>query len=59
MEAEGKAWGRPSRPSDADRGRIAAMKQMGRSIRAIAVALKVPRSTVARALAAGPESAVA
>lgn len=50
MEAEGRAWGRPSRLSDTQRVRIVAMKKAGKTIRATAVALKIPRSTVARAL---------
>jgi DNA invertase Pin-like site-specific DNA recombinase len=51
VEAEGKRWGRPSRLTEATRERIAVLRQDGRSIRDIAVALKVPRSTVARSLA--------
>ena len=51
LEAEGRPWGRPSRLSQADRARLHALRQEGRSLRDIAVAMKVPRSTVARALA--------
>lgn len=50
IEAEGGRWGRPSRVDDALRERARAMKAAGRTIREIAVALKVPRSTIARAL---------
>lgn len=52
IEAEGGRWGRPSRLSTEDRAKILAMHTGGRSIRAIAVALKIPRATVGRALAA-------
>ena len=51
LEAEGRPWGRPSRLSELDRARLRALRQEGRSLRDIAVAMKVPRSTVARALA--------
>lgn len=51
LEAEGRPWGRPSRLSPADRARLRALREEGRSLRDIAVAMKVPRSTVARALA--------
>jgi len=50
IEAEGKAWGRPTRLSQADLEQIQAMKSAGRSIRQIAAAVKCPRATVARAL---------
>jgi DNA invertase Pin-like site-specific DNA recombinase len=49
VEAEGGRWGRPSRVDDALRGRIVAMRAQGRSLRNIAVALKMPLATVARA----------
>ena len=51
MEAEGRPWGRPPRLSKADCVRIQGLQNEGRSIREIAMAVKVPRSTVARALA--------
>ena len=51
LEAEGRPWGRPCRLSQADRVRLRALRQEGRSLRDIAIAMKVPRSTVARALA--------
>lgn len=50
--AAGGTWGRPKRiatGSPVER-RIAALDAEGRSVRAIAVALKVPRATVARTL---------
>jgi len=49
VEAEGGRWGRPSRLDEEGVARVKAMRADGRSIREIAVALKVPRSTVARA----------
>jgi putative DNA-invertase from lambdoid prophage Rac len=52
VEAEGGKWGRPSRFSDEDRAKVLALHREGRSIRDIAVAVKVPKSTVARALKA-------
>ena len=52
LEAEGRRWGRPSRLTVADRARLRALRKQGRSVREIAVAMKIPRSTIARALAA-------
>jgi DNA invertase Pin-like site-specific DNA recombinase len=51
VEAEGGRWGRPSRVDRATRARAVEMAAEGRSVRAIAQALKVPRSTIARAIA--------
>lgn len=51
VESEGRKWGRPSRFDAAGLAKVKALKAEGRSIREIAVALKVPRSTVARAIA--------
>jgi DNA invertase Pin-like site-specific DNA recombinase len=51
LEAEGRPWGRPPRLSEAECARLRALRNQGRSVRDIAVAMKVPRSTVARALA--------
>ncbi len=56
IEAEGGKWGRPSRFSDKDRAQVLALHRQGRSIRDIAVALKVPKSTVARALKAAQQA---
>jgi DNA invertase Pin-like site-specific DNA recombinase len=50
VEAEGRSWGRPRRLSSGDCERLRALRDQGRSVRDIAVAMKVPRSTVARAL---------
>jgi DNA invertase Pin-like site-specific DNA recombinase len=48
LEAEGRPWGRPPRLDDATRAAILARRAAGESVREVAVALKVPRSTVAR-----------
>jgi DNA invertase Pin-like site-specific DNA recombinase len=54
VEAEGGSWGRPSRLDDVTRARIRRMQTKdGLSVREIAVALKIPRATVGRALKAG------
>lgn len=50
LREQGRAWGRPSRVSPEQREKIAALRCEGRSIRAIAVALKLPKSTVARSV---------
>src|SRR4051812_32606598 len=49
VEAEGKKWGRPARLDEAGVARVQALRAEGRSYRQIAVALKVPLATVARA----------
>ncbi len=46
----GEPWGRPSRLAPATRERIAELRAAGRTIRAIAAALRVPRATVGRAV---------
>jgi hypothetical protein len=46
----------PSRVDGKTLERVRRMRDEGRSIREVAVALKVPRSTVARALAARAEA---
>lgn len=51
VEASGGRWGRPRRIDPGTLARAVAMQAAGRTHRAIAVALKVPRSTVSRALA--------
>jgi DNA invertase Pin-like site-specific DNA recombinase len=50
LEAEGRPWGRPRRLTPAQVAAIRADKAAGRTVREIAQARKVPRSTVARAL---------
>jgi DNA invertase Pin-like site-specific DNA recombinase len=48
---EGRPWGRPPLVDAAGHKRIRKLRTEGRSVRAIAVALKLPRSVVGRALA--------
>jgi DNA invertase Pin-like site-specific DNA recombinase len=50
VEAEGGRWGRPSRVDAATRERAVKLKTAGKTVRDIARTLKVPRSTIARAL---------
>ena len=51
VEAEGGRWGRPSRVDRATRERAVELHAAGKSVRDIARTLKVPRSTIGRALA--------
>jgi DNA invertase Pin-like site-specific DNA recombinase len=51
IEAEGGRWGRPSRVPRIDLVGILTMREAGKTVRQIAVATKIPRSTVARAIA--------
>ena len=51
VEASGKHWGRPRKLNDRRAAEIRQMKADGRSIRQIAMAVKVPRSTVGQCLA--------
>lgn len=53
IEETGGSWGRPPRMSEAEVHRAAELRAAGRSDRAIAVALKIPRPTIRRALAKG------
>jgi DNA invertase Pin-like site-specific DNA recombinase len=53
IEEAGGAWGRPARMSDAEVSQAGQLRAAGRSDRAIAVALKIPRATIRRALARG------
>lgn len=50
LRASGRPWGRPPRLSPQDREKIAQKRSQGLSVRAIAAALKVPKTTVGRAL---------
>jgi len=50
VEAEGGTWGRPVRLDAETVASVRRMRAEGRSVRQIAVAAKVPRSTVARLL---------
>lgn len=52
MAANGEPWGRPPRMTPAELVTAARMKNEGRTVREIASALGVPKSTVARAVAA-------
>jgi DNA invertase Pin-like site-specific DNA recombinase len=51
VEAEGGRWGRPRRVDGPTLSRAKEMRAAGRSVREVAIALKVPRATIARALA--------
>ncbi|MCP4449341.1 MAG: recombinase family protein [Myxococcales bacterium] len=57
MESEGKAWGRPKRMDDATIAKAKELRAEGRSLRQIAVALTVPKSTIGRMLASQNVSA--
>lgn len=50
MEAEGKSWGRPKRMDARMIHRAVAMRDGGKTIREISAALKVPKSTLGRAI---------
>ena len=50
VEASGGRWGRPSRVDRATRARARELQREGKTVREIARALKVPRSTIAREL---------
>jgi DNA invertase Pin-like site-specific DNA recombinase len=50
LEAEGRPWGRPKRLTPAQVEAIVADRAAGKTVREIARARKVPKSTVARAL---------
>jgi len=47
VEAEGRSWGRPSRFTQTDRRHMEELRRAGKTIREIAIATKVPRSSVA------------
>ena len=51
VEAEGRQWGRPRRLDAVAERQVFQLHKEDRSIREIAVALKIPRATVARAVA--------
>jgi len=53
IEAKGGRWGRPSRVDRKTRALAAKLKAQGKTVRAIARTLKVPRSTIARAVKEG------
>jgi len=54
VEAEGGSWGRPPRMTPALVAKARARAARGHSVREIAAALKVPRSTVYRVIGARP-----
>lgn len=51
--ASGRAWGRPRRADAATIAKAVEMREDGRTIREIARALKIPKSTVARSIRFG------
>lgn len=57
IEAEGGRWGRPPRLGQGEVTRALGMRAEGRSVRAIARAMHVPRSTIGRALASAAGAA--
>lgn len=52
LEKEGRKWGRPPRLTRADYPKLLQLAAEGYTVRRIAMAIKVPRSTVAKHLAA-------
>lgn len=46
LEADGGSWGRPRAVDRTTHARIHALKKAGRTVRQIAIALKIPKSTV-------------
>jgi DNA invertase Pin-like site-specific DNA recombinase len=50
LEEDGRSWRRPPRLSALEKARIAALRRKGATIREIAIAMRAPRATVARAL---------
>lgn len=51
IEAAGGRWGRPRRLTELELARARKMKAAGKTIRGISMAMRVPRSTLARSLA--------
>jgi putative DNA-invertase from lambdoid prophage Rac len=58
LEKEGRSWGRPRRLDPAKVAHARKLKAAGKSPREIAVALKVPRTTIRRALARASNQAL-
>jgi len=50
VEASGGTWGRPPRVGAAELAKCRSLSKAGRTVRQIAVALKIPKSTVGRAV---------
>lgn len=57
VESAGGAWGRPKAIDDATVSKARAMRESGATIRDVSIALKVKRSTIARALATSTRTA--
>jgi DNA invertase Pin-like site-specific DNA recombinase len=55
VEAEGRRWGRPSRIDSGLLAKMVKLRKAGRSLREIAVAIRVPRTTVARHLSSSSQ----
>lgn len=53
-EARGRPWGRPPRMTPAQVARARRLRAEGRTFRSIAMALRVPRTVVARAIGSAP-----
>lgn len=51
VAAKGGSWGRPKRMGEAEVRRARELQAEGRSVRAIAMAMKIPRATLSRELA--------
>lgn len=49
LAEEGRPWGRPSRFTQRNRAKMHDLRRSGKSIREIAVAMRIPRSSVAYA----------
>jgi DNA invertase Pin-like site-specific DNA recombinase len=59
VESEGGKWGRPARFDDAQKARIVEMHTAGKRVREISMAVKAPKSTVGRVIAAHKKAQVA
>ncbi len=59
LAASGRPWGRPPRLSSSEQEKSRHRAAQGLSVREIAVRLRAPRSTIARALSRKPAPAVA
>ena len=58
VEAEGRSWGRPKRVDAPTLRKARRLRASGKTVREIAIALKVPKSTIAAALALSERPAV-
>lgn len=56
LEAAGGRWGRPRKVGAADVAKMQTLRKKGRTIRSIAMALKIPRTTVGEYLSGKPTS---